>query len=884
MFKRIIFLISLLLLLGSCNTDGPIYIVDNIDEKGIILKNWHVIGPFETEEDEIGLDIDYLDSFGKEDLITYKEFVKLDSLSFPSSVRSRRVAAEENVIDFNKIFAIEDDGAPHAVVYAGCVIKSRNARRLKLNFSSDDGVKIWLNHTLIFADERGAAITPYHNYIDLSLEEGDNFLFIKVANAQNAWAMFAALEEESEQGLRRHKVNFELQYGNTFLSQNIIENDTVKLTWGIPEQPYKLKISGAQDTLFDIAPNQMVDIATLADGMYSATLYTEADTFTSKFYKTKDFQYDIQKLIINIEELSNGINSDNVNALLHRFNILMMPKNLPGQGFQKRNWDRRMLFVFENLKNEYALLRSDEKEADFEGTLLKSYRSEIDNASQFYILHVPKSYNKNVPIPLVIEVSKLMKWFPSQVETNRFANIDLIERFSDMANKHHMIVVEPGNRTVDKTNYNNIDEADMWETIADIRKTYNIDTTRVFLRGACRASYEAVKLAVKHPDRFAAIVTVAPEIIPHDKQDEDYWQRGNNPFNFLENIKDMPFLNIHSVLDTHSTIHSSDRLNELVKQARLKSFSYRKLYTEFKTYYSDEYMDDIFQFFARSPSLKQPHSVSFKTDQLKYNRSFWIELNHIVAQETATIDAQLEGNTLSVKHANVLSYNIDLFALPYDKSKPLTIYDNGKRIELNKIADNRITLPFVSTRDKKKYKSNKIEGPFAHVFHNAFIVVKGTSGTPEELAKIDETIERLNADWRYRYYTDFRVKPDTALTDDDLANFNIVLVGSPGSNQLIEKFIEDLPFTVKKDFISIGNKTQQGKYLGFYFIYPNPINREKYIAVLGFNNPGYFSLSSERDSMEAFHDVSDFGWFDYKIWDNRDPMRTLSGYFNEEWK
>src|SRR5690606_40807299 len=118
--------------------------------------------------------------------------------------------------------------------------------------------------------------------------------------------------------------------------------------------------------------------------------------------------------------------------------------------------------------------------------------------------------------------------------------------------------------------------------------------------------------------------------------------------------------------------------------------------------------------------------------------------------------------------------------------------------------------------------------------------------------------------------------PDTALTDDDLANFNIVLVGSPGSNQLIEKFIEDLPFTVKKDFISIGSKTQQGKYLGFYFIYPNPINREKYIAVLGFNNPGYFSLSSERDSMEAFHDVSDFGWFDFKIWDNRDPMRTLS--------
>lgn len=137
MFKRNIFLIGLLLLVG-CRGDGPIYVVDEIDEKAIILKNWHVIGPFETEEDEIGLDIDYLDSFGKEDLITYKEFVKLDSLSFPSSVRSRRVAAEENVIDFNKIFAIEDDEASHAVAYAGCVIKSSQARKLKLNFSSND--------------------------------------------------------------------------------------------------------------------------------------------------------------------------------------------------------------------------------------------------------------------------------------------------------------------------------------------------------------------------------------------------------------------------------------------------------------------------------------------------------------------------------------------------------------------------------------------------------------------------------------------------------------------------------------------------------------------------------------------------------------------------
>src|SRR5690606_36111981 len=181
-------------------------------------------------------------------------------------------------------------------------------------------------------------------------------------------------------------------------------------------------------------------------------------------------------------------------------------------------------------------------------------------------------------------------------------------------------------------------------------------------------------------------------------------------------------------------------------------------------------------------------------------------------------------------------------------------------------------------------KTLRVEGPFAHVFHNAFIVVKGTSGTPEELSKINETIEKLNADWRYRYYTDFRIKPDTALTDDDLASFNVILVGSPSTNKLIEKFLQNLPLTVKDNFISIGSETQQGKYLGFYLIHPNPINQERYIAILGFNNPGYFSLWRERSGMEAFHDVSDFGWYDYKIWDNTAPSKVNEGYFNAFWE
>src|SRR5690606_8330191 len=155
-----------------------------------------------------------------------------------------------------------------------------------------------------------------------------------------------------------------------------------------------------------------------------------------------------------------------------------------------------------------------------------------------------------------------------------------------------------------------------------------------------------------------------------------------------------------------------------------------------------------------------------------------------------------------------------------------------KKMPLNKTHHSKVTLPIDFVSNDKSYKNTTIEGPFAHIFHDAFIVVQGTSGTPEESAKINDVIEKLNTDWQYRYYTDFSIKPDTALTEEDLANFNLILVGSTNSNQVIEKMIADLPVTVDSESVFIGKEIMQGKNLGYYLIYPNPSNNQRYVAVL----------------------------------------------------
>jgi hypothetical protein len=78
-----------------------------------------------------------------------------------------------------------------------------------------------------------------------------------------------------------------------------------------------------------------------------------------------------------------------------------------------------------------------------------------------------------------------------------------------------------------------------------------------------------------------------------------------------------------------------------------------------------------------------------------------------------------------------------------------------------------------------------------------------------------------------------------------------------------------------------GQKTE-GNKLCFYLVYPNPLNQNRYIAIIGYNNPDFISLGSENN--DPYNDVSNYGWYDYKVW-NDSPFNDvkLSGYFDCRW-
>ena len=93
------------------------------------------------------------------------------------------------------------------------------------------------------------------------------------------------------------------------------------------------------------------------------------------------------------------------------------------------------------------------------------------------------------------------------------------------------------------------------------------------------------------------------------------------------------------------------------------------------------------------------------------------------------------------------------------------------------------------------HKVHGLQGPIDDAFTDSFLCVRPT-GTPfhaETKSYADRMLARLTADFAKWMRGDPRVKDDTAVTETDIANNNLILFGDPASNSLIARVLAKLP-------------------------------------------------------------------------------------------
>lgn len=142
--------------------------------------DWHLIGPF-----------DNANNAGFDKVYPPEEKVDL-SAEYPAvkgNAKWRKMSFGDGRVHSLRRF--DADGP--LVCYLYRQINSPEAKKMRVSLGSDDGIKVWLNGELLFANDVKRGATAGQDYVTLPLREGNNDLLMKVVNREGrTWAFYFA--------------------------------------------------------------------------------------------------------------------------------------------------------------------------------------------------------------------------------------------------------------------------------------------------------------------------------------------------------------------------------------------------------------------------------------------------------------------------------------------------------------------------------------------------------------------------------------------------------------------------------------------------------------------------------------------------------------------
>jgi len=134
---------------------------------------------------------------------------------------------------------------------------------------------------------------------------------------------------------------------------------------------------------------------------------------------------------------------------------------------------------------------------------------------------------------------------------------------------------------------------------------------------------------------------------------------------------------------------------------------------------------------------------------------------------------------------------------------------------------------------QRPQKVHNMQGPIDDAFTDAFLCVRGTGKPWHEATQkyADARLERFGFEWSTYWRGQLPVKDDVDVSNEDIANRNLILFGDPSSNALIAQVLDGLPLDWSKEEICLaGKKAAADRHLPV-LIYPNPLNPQRYVVL-----------------------------------------------------
>jgi pimeloyl-ACP methyl ester carboxylesterase len=516
------------------------------------------------------------------------------------------------------------------------------------------------------------------------------------------------------------------------------------------------------------------------------------------------------------------------------------------------------------------------------GPQLLTFFSGADGSEQPYALYLPPTYDSAKPYPLVVSLH-------SEESTHRLNFRQLFgvasqfrqvygddPRFYPVARDADFIVAFPFARG--SIGYRGIAEGDVYDMLADVERRFTIDRDRVYLTGISMGGAGALWYALTRPDVWAAVAPLCAAAIP-----------GSEPL--ARNLLNLPIRLFHGDQDPVIPVQSSRAWQRLLLDAGVPAeyFDYPGVRHDVWNF---AYKNGaIFDWFAQFHRNRFPQRVHFVTQSYRYNSAYWVRLDGLTPGALASIDAinlnASAATDLNASAANVVNdakragpasiavetRNVDGFTLSLDHNAASVVI-NGAAVHVTPAATLSFTHASGQWRAGRFTPTGKrpgAEGPLADAFTGRQLYVYGS----KNVSAADELDARRRAAERAANWTSlaFPVKADSEVTPADLADYDLILLGTDDTNTVIAHLSAQLPLALNPGAADYG------------LLFVVPIGRHYAVIASGlpwWTGAGEANRGGDPFAPEPYRILSTFG--DYILFKGSLAHAVSEGRFEGNWK
>jgi hypothetical protein len=520
-----------------------------------------------------------------------------------------------------------------------------------------------------------------------------------------------------------------------------------------------------------------------------------------------------------------------------------------------------------------------------EGTSIRGYVSVVDGSVQPYA----------VTLPAGVDPASSRRWPLYVVLHGRADDMNEVSFISRMdgrgpgaskddrpGNWIQLDVYGRGNNA-----YRWAGETDVFEAMAAVRQRFRIDEDRVALHGFSMGGAGAWHLGLHHPHLWCSVGAGAgfvdfyayqkknPEL-PSERlpfaQHETLGIYDAVPYAL--NLANVPFVGYGGDKDPQLLAGTTMQKAAAELQVPLKLIIGKDMGHAFDAASRSEFMAfHAAQVQTGRPRFGTRDRIRFTTRTLKYNRCDWLAVMEMLqTDKPATVETERDSSGAM----KIRTENIALLTLARDIAEEVHI--DGSVLECRAAAGE--LLPDVwyrrtsdawevveyqesraLSRNPEVRKRPGLQGPIDDAFMSSFICVRGTGQPlhPLSAAWSDRQLAVFREEFARWMRGDVRVVNDVDVTEEMLDRSHLVLFGDPGSNLLLRHLLaarpgrnpdgsapaagpatlpavdsrvtSKLPFDWNSEQITVGTQSWPSGSHGLCLIFPNPLNRSKYIVL-----------------------------------------------------